>query len=175
MPGARRDPLAGRLILAFLCLLAVMVVGVDQSLTRSLREPAAVATLRAALAWVFLAASALAILAAVRLSASFNRPLKEMTRLVERLAGGDYAVRLRDLPDDERGGLGVALNGLAERIQRTVEELSRDRAQLSTILSNIVEAVVAINSEGRILAVNPALCALFSVSPKDALGRPLLP
>src|SRR5262245_61774969 len=110
---------------------------------------------RGAGSWLALLALALALVWAV--GGSLAGPVRDMGAWVKRLAGGDYAARVRDLPEDEHGDLGRALNDLAERIQASVTELSGDRAQLSSILENIVEAVAAVDPDGNLIALNPAL------------------
>ncbi len=103
-----------------------------------------------------------------------TKGVDELTEVARRLSQGDYRARVRDLPEHEYGKLGETINALADRIEATVSELSSDKAQLSAILANIVEAVVAVDGEGRIIALNPALCALFSINPREALDRPFV-
>ncbi|MEK7857867.1 MAG: ATP-binding protein [Elusimicrobiota bacterium] len=114
------------------------------------------------------------LLAALWLSRSLSRPVLEMSAVAERLARGDHAARVRDLAQDEHGRLGATLNLLAETVQRQVRELSQEKGRLLSILSNMVEAVVAVDSHARVLAVNPAVTALFGVKEEDALGKPFL-
>jgi len=107
-----------------------------------------------------------AVLLTLWLSSSLARPIEEMARLAQRLAQGDYAARVRFVPDDEHARLAEALNALAERIQETVGALSRDRAQLSTILAHVVEAIAAVDSSGRLIAANPALASTLGAAPE---------
>lgn len=61
---------------------------------------------------------------------------------------------------------------LADQNQAVLAELSRDKAQLTTILANIAEGIIAVDSQGRVIAANPALCALLSVDPASVISRP---
>jgi two-component system phosphate regulon sensor histidine kinase PhoR len=115
------------------------------------------------------------LLAAWGLSRSISRPVQDLSRAAQRLANGDYGVRIRRLPPDEHGLLGENLNLLAEKIQESIREISREKGQLSAILLNMIEAVVAVDDSGRILAVNPAFCSMFAwVEVEQARGRGFL-
>lgn len=116
---------------------------------------------------VFLAAMVIAF----ALASSLSRPVREMSRVVERLAEGDYDARVGDVGQDEHGQLAKVLNDLAQRVQMTVQELSRDKGQLSAILTNMAEAVVAVDAGGRIIAVNPSLGRAFGVQAEQATGK----
>jgi len=113
---------------------------------------------------------AAALLAAVAARLMF-RTLSEMAEAARRLAGGDYSARARNLPGGAAGRLGTALNDFAARVQETVEELSRDKAQLSAVLDQMTEAVVAVNASGAVLVVNPALSRLLGIDADAARGR----
>lgn len=103
-----------------------------------------------------------------------RRRLEELTDTAQQLSEGRYQARVLSHSQDEFGTLGQAFNFLAEKIQTTVEALSRDKTQLAAILSNMVEGVVAVDRSGRILAINPSLQRLFSLQETDAIGQPFL-
>ena len=100
-----------------------------------------------------------------------KRSIAELADLAQRLVRGDYAARARLKPGDSHAPLADAMNALAARVEQTVGALSDDRAQLASILAHIVEAVVAVDAEGRVVAANPALRALLGAETL-ALGRP---
>jgi two-component system phosphate regulon sensor histidine kinase PhoR len=113
------------------------------------------------------------ILAALWTSRSISRPVAELSRVAGRLAGGDYEARFRSRVSDEHGRLGETLNLLAEKIQATIRDLSKEKTRLSAMLSNMVEAVVAVDPSGRVSEINPAAARLFSIR-GEALGKPFL-
>ncbi|MFI5347403.1 MAG: two-component system histidine kinase PnpS [Elusimicrobiota bacterium] len=130
-----------------------------------------VGRVRALVLWTTLAALLVALAAAGALARGVARPVAEMADAARRIAGGDYAARVRDLSGDELGVLGGALNELAARVSETVGELSRDKSQLAAVLDQMSEAVVAVDSAGAVLVVNPALSRLLGVAPEAARGR----
>jgi len=121
-----------------------------------------------------LAVIAFLLVIALVTASSFSRPVREMSDVARRLAAGDYAARVQGFEPDEHGKLGSTLNLLAERVQSKIQELSHDKAQLAAILSNMTEAVVAVDSAGRILIVNNALSRMFAVEAGAAVGKMLL-
>jgi two-component system phosphate regulon sensor histidine kinase PhoR len=94
-----------------------------------------------------------------------------MADAARRLAAGNYETRVRGLGGDELGVLGQTLNELASRVQETVGELSRDKAQLAAVLDQMAEAVVAVDASGSVLVVNPALSRLLGVDAAASRGR----
>jgi len=119
----------------------------------------------------FLAGFAAAALLAAVAALSLARTLDDMTELVRRLAAGDYSARVRGDRGGRAGRLGAALDDLAARVQETVGELSRDKAQLSAVLDQMTEAVVAVDAAGAVLVVNPALSRLLAIDAEAARGR----
>jgi two-component system phosphate regulon sensor histidine kinase PhoR len=118
-----------------------------------------------------LAGAAAAAILAAAVARRLHRAVGEMTDSARRLAGGDYSARVRDLPGGSLGRLGATINDLAARVQETVGELSRDKAQLSAVLDQMTEAVVAVDAAGSVLVVNPALSRLLVIDAEAARGR----
>ncbi|MCR4295158.1 MAG: cell wall metabolism sensor histidine kinase WalK, partial [Elusimicrobia bacterium] len=122
--------------------------------------------------WTALAVFLAALILAWPLARAAGRPLEEMAAVARRLAAGEYGARVRGpLGGDERALLGETLNALAARVEETVGELSRDRSRLAAVLDQMAEGVVAVDAEGRILLVNPALSRLLGLGPAQARGR----
>ena len=131
-----------------------------------------VAGARAYVLWAALSALLAGFAAAWALARAAGRPLEEMAAVARCLAAGDYAARVRgELGGDERSVLGDTLNALAARVEDVVGELSRDRSRLAAVLDQMEEGVVAVDGEGRVLLVNPALSRLLGLDPVAARGR----
>ncbi|MDD5302107.1 MAG: ATP-binding protein [Elusimicrobia bacterium] len=122
--------------------------------------------------WTTLATFAAALILAWMLARAAGRPLEEMAAVARRLAAGEYGARVRGpLGGDERALLGETLNALAARVEETVGELSRDKSRLAAVLDQMAEGVVAVDAEGRVLLVNPALSRLLGIDAAQARGR----
>ncbi len=100
-------------------------------------------------------------------------PLGEMTVVAQAFQQGDYDQRIVDLPKDEIGDLGHALNLLGDEVQKRVGGLSAERARLSAMLAGMAEAVLAVGDEDRVSFSNPAAGRLFGTAEQDMLGSKL--
>jgi two-component system, OmpR family, phosphate regulon sensor histidine kinase PhoR len=120
------------------------------------------------------AALVVALLVALFSVHRIGQPLRELVASAHEIGEGRYSTTLSVRSADEFGRLARAFSEMANRIEEKVGELSRERTQLATILSALVESVVALDHLGRVLFLNPAAERLFGVRSADAKGRPFL-
>ncbi len=108
-------------------------------LTRSLDRE--LADTRAAFVRALRVVSALAVGIALILGAFFTwrivRPLRHMTRRVERIGAGDYAARLEVRSQDEFGRLAAAINHMAAQVQASIERLRATDRLRRELIANI--------------------------------------
>jgi len=125
---------------------------------------------------VIVAAVAIVLLAVVPayfLARNFTRPLDALTNGARRLAVGDFAHRIHAGGNRELGGLARTFNTMTDRLSESFKQLEHDREQLRTILSGMVEGVISIDNELRILFANERAGALLDFDPASAVGRKL--
>ncbi len=127
-----------------------------------------------AFAWGAVLLALAAWVALWALARSADRAIKELADAAARLAEGGEPARLRGFPPGDLGRLAGATNALAGTFRAALGDLSAERNRLATILGNMVEAVVAVDQGGMVIAVNPALGRLFGVDARAAVGRPLV-
>ncbi|MDX1546859.1 MAG: HAMP domain-containing sensor histidine kinase [Rhodothermales bacterium] len=86
-------------------------------------------------------AAALAGLIALALGAFFTgrliRPLRRMTRQVERIGAGEYEARLPAASDDEIGRLAGAINRMAGQVEQSVEALRATDRLRRELVANV--------------------------------------
>ena len=82
-------------------------------------------------------AVALALVLGALFTARLVRPVREVTRRVERLGEGDYADRLPADADDELGRLARAVNELAARVEASVESLRATDRLRRELVANV--------------------------------------
>jgi two-component system phosphate regulon sensor histidine kinase PhoR len=116
-----------------------------------------------------LAAAALAFWLARRTA----RPLRELTRAAGRIAEGDYGHKVYTSSHNEITNLARSFNRMSERLADQFTQLEADREQLRTILSGMVEGVVALDAEQRILFANERAAQLLEFQVEAAVGRKL--
>jgi signal transduction histidine kinase/ActR/RegA family two-component response regulator len=88
--------------------------------------------------------------------ALFVRPLQKIADAAKRIAGGDLSVRVPVHGDDEVGILARAFNTMVRNLQGTQIELKQAYSDLEQILDNIPALVAVIDTEDRLLYINPA-------------------
>jgi two-component system phosphate regulon sensor histidine kinase PhoR len=117
-----------------------------------------------------------AALAALLLGAWMARritlPLREMTEAVRAMAAGDYDRRAIPAGSDEVGELARAFDGMADQLRDRLDRLTQEHDKLQAILAGMVEGVIAVNREERVLHMNAVAGRFLGVDPAAALGKP---
>ncbi len=103
-----------------------------------------------------------------------TRPIAQMTTVARRMAEGDFSRSITLTSADEIGQLGHALNTMASRLQDRLEEVEEERAKGAAILDSMVEGVLAVDEENRIMFINASACRLFNAPSIGAERRPFL-
>lgn len=172
LPGrdVRRSATVDRRFL-YLALPAGPGSGVIRVATDLSRVDAEIAALRGQLA----RAGAVAILAAVPLALLLVRrslrPLREIAEVVGSIAEGDLERRLPRGAPDEFGRIAAAVNEMAGQLRARLRELTEDKERLQAVLAGMVEGVLVVDAEQRVVLANPRLRELFGFR-GSAAGRP---
>ena len=118
----------------------------------------------------------IAVLAAwisLLISRRIIRPIEEMKKDTERFADGDLSPRLTVPDSEELASLAEALNQMAAQLDHRIKTIVSQRNQLETVLASMLEGVVAIDNEERIINLNAAAAGFFECHPENCPGRNL--
>jgi len=115
----------------------------------------------------------LAGIPAAFLTRRFVRPIRELTEGAQRLAEGEYGHRIHGGVWGESRSLARTFNSMSMRLEAQFHQLEADRHQLRTLLGGMVEGVVALGPDQRILFANEAAGRLLDFNPQTAVGRPI--
>ncbi len=103
------------------------------------------------------------------LAGRYSRPVRDLIEVAERISAGPTGQRVFVSGSDELARLGQTFNRLSERLAIRIAQLEEDRQQLRTILSGMVEGVVALDAEQRILFANERASQLLELpNPSEA-------
>lgn len=107
---------------------------------------------------------------------NISRPLEEMTESAEQFSRGDFSQRLaikhRKSTSREVATLAVAMDRMAGQLDDKIKTIVNQRNQLETVFSSMVEAVIAIDGEERVINLNSAAAKMFGISRQtDVPGR----
>ncbi len=120
---------------------------------------------------VMLLAGAIALL----ISRNISKPLEQMTKSAEQFSRGDFSERM--LPMAKKTAslevitLAASMDRMAELLDEKIQAIVTHRNQLETVFSSMVEAVIAIDTEERVISLNEAAAELFDVERQAAPGR----
>jgi two-component system phosphate regulon sensor histidine kinase PhoR len=121
-----------------------------------------------------LSALFVALLAAVIglfVSRRISGQMRQIKEGAERLAGGDFAHKLFVPRTEEFAAVAESLNHMAEELGDKIGTLTRERNEREAVLSSMVEGVLAVDPDERIIAVNAAAAGLIHATPQEAEGR----
>ena len=111
----------------------------------------------------------LAVILAMQLSRMLVRPIQRITSAARRMESGVYAERITQLPGDEIGELGHALNSMSGRLVDVIRNLRKERDKLELVISGIGEGLVAVDTRWRIVHANAAFLELAELDSASQL------
>lgn len=104
------------------------------------------------------------------LARRFSLPVIALTKSAEAMAQGDYQQRVYINNKDELGKLAHAFNFMAASAHDRMERITEDRNKLSTILSGLVEGVIALDNHQNIIHINDAAARTLKISVSASMG-----
>ncbi|MCF8069888.1 MAG: cell wall metabolism sensor histidine kinase WalK [Desulfobacterales bacterium] len=105
------------------------------------------------------------------ISRKISHPLEEMKRGAQKFAQGDLRHQLATPDTEELARLAEAMNQMARQLDDRIQAVRQQRNELETVLSNMVEGVVAVDLNDHILSVNQAAASMFESTAPDLLGQ----
>lgn len=109
----------------------------------------------------------------LRMARKWKRPLDALIAAADKLGEGHGGQRVFSEEQDDFGATVRAFNRMSERLDARIARLEEDRQQLRTILSGMVEGVVALDSAQRILYANERATQLLGLPWQAPVGRRL--
>ncbi len=97
-------------------------------------------------------------------------PVRNLTRLAERLAEGDLDERLVAETRDEVGQLTGTLNHMADQLREKVALLDSERGRLHSVLEHMADGVLVIDGAGTVRLSNSAANVAFGDRGADLAG-----
>ena len=101
------------------------------------------------------------------ISRRISQPIEQMKKSAEHFAGGDLSHRLASPATEEMASLADAMNQMAAQLDDRIETIISQRNQLETVLASMLEGVIAVDTEERIVSINRAAAQLFANEPAD--------
>ncbi len=89
------------------------------------------------------------------IASSITEPIRDVTKKAEEMAMGDFDQFVDVKSDDEIGQLASMFNHLTLKLKETIQDMDLERSKLDTIFNYMAEGVVAVDTNGYIIHVNP--------------------
>lgn len=128
---------------------------------------------------IALGGTLLALLIAALVGDRIGAGVRRLTAAAEDIQRGDLTVRAGLASEDEIGVLSAAFDSMAESIEektgalrQAADDETRLRNRLEAVVAGMGEALVAVDSNGRITDFNQAAEELVGIAADDARGRP---
>ncbi len=111
------------------------------------------------------------ILVSLWVSRRITRPIEKIKSGAELFAEGDLQQRLPVSDSWEIGSLAETMNQMAADLHKRINTITEQRGEMEAVLSSMVEGVIAVDNEERVLSMNNAAAKMFVCSPSKAQGR----
>ena len=114
----------------------------------------------------------------VVLSNRLVRPLQQIRAATRRIAEGDYDVTVPARGSDELGRLAAQFNDMAAQLRAfkamNLERITTEQRKTETVIDSIDDGLVAVDTNLRVLNMNPAAARLFGTNAEAARDRHVL-
>lgn len=104
-------------------------------------------------------------------SRRISRPLEDMKRGIARFANDELSYRLPVHDLEEIGDLAEVMNEMAARLEDRIETVTRQRNEQEAVFSSMVEGLLAVDMEERVIKVNRAASMFLGVDSEAVCGR----
>ncbi len=114
-------------------------------------------------------ASGIGVIVVLRIA----RPLRDIAQGARRLSVGEFGQRLPVPPFREFAAVAESLNRMARQLDDKIRALTAQRNEQEAVLAGMIEGVVAVDLDERILSVNRAAAEMIQAPPANVIGKPL--
>jgi two-component system phosphate regulon sensor histidine kinase PhoR len=118
----------------------------------------------------YLVLAIIAALASFFISRQISLPIEAMKQGALDIASGDFAVKINPSGTYEIDQLVNVLNEMGGKLRNTINTLTEQRNRIDAVLSSMVEGVIALDNNEKIIAINDAAVCLFSLEEKPSTG-----
>lgn len=100
-----------------------------------------------------------------------TKKIQKIVDILRGIAGGDLEQKLYLDSSGEIGKLARAVNDMAQALKDKIGTLEREKSKAEAILNNMIEGVIAVDKDSRIVSINPAAEKIFNMPRKEAVSK----
>ena len=120
----------------------------------------------------FFAITGLACLLSLFLARRFTEPITQLVEGTKAISRGEFDHRVAIKTGDEIEGLSDSFNEMAQRVKNAIEEEKAARREAENIMDTMVNSLVVVGPDGRIVKANKAAFDLLGYSEDELIGMP---
>lgn len=109
-----------------------------------------------------------------RISKKITKPVKVMTAIASQISKGHFEQRIDIKSKDEIGELANSINYMASTLSDTINSVTDKNIKMEAILSSVVNGIIAIDSDEKILFINPVAIDMLNIKESDVAGKHFL-
>jgi two-component system phosphate regulon sensor histidine kinase PhoR len=106
-------------------------------------------------------------------SREISSPFEEIEKAAASFAAGRLDVRVPVSGSGEMASVATAMNRMAAELDERLRTVVRQRNEQEAVLSSMVEGVIAIDVDERVISINEAAAHLLDLDPVACIGRPV--
>ena len=169
--------LAIGILVAMIVLLVVLSVVNLQILTATEPDsPAAGPGLQRALLWIYVVGAACICIGIgmwLRLPASIDNPIKELTNAIQEIANHNYKKRLELSNSEEFSEVSKNFNRMAKRLEdyhaSALSDMMASKKYMETIINSINEPIIGLNNDMEILFINDEALNVINLKREEVI------
>lgn len=115
-----------------------------------------------------------AAIVSLLLANRINKPITEIKEAAKRFANGDLDQNIVPVGAKEIAELATAINQMVEQLRERLNIMTKQRNELESLLSEMVEAVIEVDTSKKIVRMNQAAENIFQAKFSRACGKDVL-
>jgi len=109
-----------------------------------------------------------------KMAMNITKPIKEITYTASRIAKGQLDRRINITSRNEIGILADSINDMASKLRDTITNLQDKNIKLESIMSSMINGIIAIDNSEKILFINHVAESLLGITGGEITGKHLL-
>lgn len=119
----------------------------------------------------FLIALGVSMILSLIFSHYITKPIVDITRVAEKMEHGDLNSRAKVTTRNEIGVLSKRFNTMAEKLQKTLQDLMGEKNKLAAIINHMAGGVLVVNTQGEIIMTNRTTLNFLGIRNPHIIGE----
>lgn len=109
-----------------------------------------------------------------RFISSIVKPIVELNKATKKIAFGNLKEKVNINSNDELGELAENFNIMSSQLEKKIHEINNNAQEMDSILSSMLNGVIALDNSKNIMFINPSAEELFKITEARVTGKNIL-